>query len=71
MSHSLRKSNLQREGDDPFKMLERINDIAYKTYLLDKYQISATFNINDLSHYDVGDVDDDKLNLSTNSFKEG
>ena len=33
----------------------KINDNAYKLDLLGEYNISATFNISDLSHFDVGD----------------
>jgi hypothetical protein len=32
------------KGDDPFQILERINDNAYKMDLPDKYDVSATFN---------------------------
>jgi len=39
-----RRSNLMLKGDDPFQILERINDNAYKMDLPDKYDVSATFN---------------------------
>jgi hypothetical protein len=42
-------------GDDPFQVLERINDNAYKLDLPGEYNVSATFNVTDLSHFDVGD----------------
>ena len=42
-------------------MLERINDNAYKIDLLGEYNVSATFNISDLSLFDVGS--DSRLNL--------
>ena len=46
-------------------MLERINDNAYKLDLPSSYgNMSATFNVIDLSLYDVGD-------LRTNPFEEG
>ena len=32
-----RKSKIQPRGDDPFKVLERINDNAYKVYLTNEY----------------------------------
>jgi len=32
------------KGDDPFQILERINNNAYKIDLPDKYDVSATFN---------------------------
>ena len=46
-------------------MLERINDNAYKIDLPSKYgNVSATFNVADLSLYDAGDS-------RTNLFEEG
>jgi len=50
-----RKSKLQPRGDGPFQILERINDNAYKVDLLGEYGVSATFNISDLTLFDVGD----------------
>ena len=35
-------------------MLERINDNAYKIDLPGEYNVSATFNVSDLSLFDVG-----------------
>ena len=46
-------------------MLERINDNAYKLDLLSEYNVSASFNVSDLSPFDVGD------DLRTNPFQEG
>jgi hypothetical protein len=40
---------------DHSKILERINDNAYKVDLLGKCSVSATFNIFYLSLFDVGD----------------
>ena len=52
-------------GDGPFQVLERINDNAYKIDLPSHYgNVSATFNVSDLSLYDAGDS-------RTNLFKEG
>ena len=56
-----RRSKLHPRGDGPFQVLERINDNAYKLDLLGEYNISATFNVSDLSHFDVGD--DSRTNL--------
>ena len=39
----------------PFQILERINDNAYKLDLPGEYNISATFNVSDLSPFHVGD----------------
>ena len=51
-----RKSKLQQRGDGPFQVLERINDNAYKIDLPSSYgNVSATFNVADLSLFDVAD----------------
>jgi len=50
-----RKSKLQPRGDGPFQILERINDNAYKVDLPGEYGVSVTFNISDLTLFDVGD----------------
>lgn len=49
-----RKSKLQAHVDDPFQVLEKINDSANKVDLLGKDQVSETFNEFDLSPFDVG-----------------
>ena len=53
-------------GDGPFQILERINDNAYRVDLLGEYNVSATFNVADLSPFDVGDAFDSR----TNPFEE-
>jgi hypothetical protein len=50
-----RRSKLHPRGDGPFQVLERINDNAYKLDLPGEYNISATFNVSDLSLFDVCD----------------
>jgi hypothetical protein len=50
-----RRSKLHPRGDGSFQVLERINDNAYKLDLPGEYNISATFNVSDLSLFDVGD----------------
>jgi len=50
-----RKSKLAPKEDGPFQVIQRINDNAYKIDLLDKYSVSDTFNIVDLSPYDAGE----------------
>ena len=50
-----RRSKIHPRGDDPFQVLERINDNTYKLDLSGEYNISATFNVSDLSPFDVGD----------------
>ena len=61
---SQRRSKLLPRGDGPFQVLERINDNAYKLDLPGEYNVSATFNVTDLSPFDVGDA------LRTNPFQE-
>ncbi|KAH9698149.1 Endonuclease [Citrus sinensis] len=59
-----RKSKLLPRGDGPFQVLERINDNAYKLDLPGEYNVSATFNVSDLSPFDVG------VDLRTNPLQE-
>jgi hypothetical protein len=49
-----RRFKLLPRGDGPFQVLERINDNAYKLDLPGEYNVSATFNVTDLSPFDVG-----------------
>ena len=51
---SKRASKLMPRGDGPFQVLQRVNDNAYKIDLPGEYQVSATFNVSDLSPCDVG-----------------
>ena len=50
-----RRSKLLPRGDGPFQVLERINDNAYKLDLPGQYNVSATFNVPDLSPFDTGE----------------
>jgi hypothetical protein len=43
----LRKSKLMFRADGPFKILEKINDNAYKLELSPEFGVSPTFNISD------------------------
>jgi len=52
---------LQPRGDGPFQVLERINDNTYKIDLLGEYGVSATFNVVDLTLFDIDF--DSRLNL--------
>ncbi|KAI3448669.1 hypothetical protein Pfo_005334 [Paulownia fortunei] len=61
-----RRSKLLPRGDGPFQVVERINDNAYKLELPGEYGVSASFNVSDLSPFDVGYQD-----LRTNPFQEG
>nr|GEW36483.1 reverse transcriptase [Tanacetum cinerariifolium] len=53
-----RSGNLKPRGDGPFCVLKKINDNAYKIELPCHYNVSATFNVADLSPY-KGDIDDE------------
>jgi translation initiation factor IF-1 len=50
-----RKTKLHPRGDGPFQILEKINDNAYKVDLPGEYKVLATFNVSDLSPFDVGE----------------
>jgi hypothetical protein len=53
----LRKSKLISRVDSPFKILEKINDNAYKLELPPEFGVSPTFNISDLRPY-LGEEDE-------------
>jgi hypothetical protein len=71
------KSKLSPRGDRPFRVLEKINDNAYKIKLPPDYtDISSTFNVKDLlsfvdefesrmTHFQEGEVDE---NIPSNIF---
>ncbi|KAG8472929.1 hypothetical protein CXB51_035050 [Gossypium anomalum] len=48
-----------------FQVLEKVNDNAYKLDLPGEYNMSATFNVSDLTPYE------DSVDLRTNLFQEG
>jgi hypothetical protein len=48
MISDLRKSKLISRSDGPFKILEKINDNAYKLEFPLEFRVSPTFNISDL-----------------------
>jgi hypothetical protein len=52
----------------PFKVLEKINDNAYKLELPPEFGVSPTFNISDLKPY-LGE--EDELGSRTTSIQEG
>jgi hypothetical protein len=64
----LRKSKLMFCADDPFKILEKINDNAYKVELPPEFGVSPTLNISDLWHY-LGE--EDEVSSRTMSNQEG
>jgi hypothetical protein len=53
----LRKSKLMSRVNGPFKILEKINDNAYKLELPPEFGVSPTFNISYLRPY-LGEEDD-------------
>jgi hypothetical protein len=65
---ALRMSKLMPRADGPFKVLERINDNAYKLDLPVDFGVTPTFNIADLKPY-LGE--DDELELRTTQMQEG
>ncbi|GJY07054.1 RNA-directed DNA polymerase [Tanacetum coccineum] len=64
-----RFGKLKPRGDGPFRVLKKINDNAYKIKLPGHYNVSATFNVADLSPY-KGDSDDEPDSWSS-LFQEG
>jgi hypothetical protein len=61
---AIRIFKLQSRGDDSFQVLEWINNNVYKVDLLWENGVNATFNISDLSLFNVGD------DLRSNHFEE-
>ena len=55
-------------ADGPFKVLEKINENAYKLDLPAEFRVSPTFNVADLKPY-LGD--DDEMPSRTTSIQEG
>jgi hypothetical protein len=64
----LRKSKLMSRADGPFKILEKINDNAYKLELPLEFGVSPTFNISYLRPY-LGE--EDEVLSRTVSIQEG
>ena len=65
---NLRKSKLMPRVNGPFKVLEKINDNAYKFELPANFGVSPTFNIADLKPY-LGE--EDELPSGRAPFQEG
>ncbi|GJT19500.1 hypothetical protein Tco_0878206 [Tanacetum coccineum] len=57
---------LKLRADRPFRVQKKINDNPYKIELLGHYNVSASFNVSDLSPYfgDSGDDEDSWTSLS-------
>ena len=59
-------------ANGPFQIVEKVNDNAYKIELPGNYNVSATFNVQDLSPYledNFGDGED--LDLRANPPQQG
>jgi hypothetical protein len=63
-----RKSKLSARIDGPFKILEKVNDNAYKLELPSSYGVSSTFNVADLIPFHEEDM---LPSLRTSFSKEG
>ena len=64
----LRKSKLLLRAEGPFKVLEKVNDNAYKLELPADFGVSPTFNIADLRPY-LGE--EDEFESRTTQMQEG
>jgi hypothetical protein len=64
----LRKSKLMPRADGPFKIIEKINDNAYKLELPPEFRVSPIFSISDLRPY-LGE--EDELESRTTPIQEG
>ena len=56
-------------GDDPYKIVQRVRDNAYKVELSDDMNISTTFNVEDLTPY-IEDEDEDVGDFKANPLQE-
>ncbi|GKE19491.1 RNA-directed DNA polymerase [Tanacetum coccineum] len=61
--------HLQPRADGPFRVLKKINDNAYKIDLPGTYNVSATFNVADLSPY-VTDTDNSEEEMSEDAKQD-
>ena len=52
---TLRQSKLQPRADGPFRVLEKLNDNAYRIELPDHYGVHPAFNVADLTPFLAGD----------------
>jgi hypothetical protein len=64
----LRKCKLMFRADGPFKILEKINNNAYKLELPPEFGVSSTFNISDLRPYLR---EEDEVSSTTTTNQEG
>ena len=64
---SQRKTKLHPRGDNPYQVLEKINNTAYKIGLLGEFSVHSTFNVADFNPFDLGN---DFSNSRTNLFEK-
>ncbi|GJS85726.1 reverse transcriptase domain-containing protein [Tanacetum coccineum] len=64
-----RFGKLKPRGDGPFRVFKKINDNAHKIELPGHYNVSATFNVADLSPYKRDS--DDEPDSGSSLFQEG
>ena len=50
-----RKSKLSPRRDEPFRVLEKINNNTYSLKIQGEFKVSPTFNVSDLAPYIAGD----------------
>lgn len=62
-----RKNKLMPSADGPFRIVESVNNNAYKIDLPGENGVSATFNVHDLKPYED---DEDSLDLKRNLLQE-
>ena len=67
---SRRKNKFMPRGDGPFKILEKVNDNAYKLELPGDMGVSHTFNVGDLIPYLDDEEDGDDLRANHNQEGE-
>jgi len=65
-----KKKKLMTREDDPYKILQRLGDNAYKTEFSGDMNISSTFNVGDLAPY-IEDEDERIEDLRENSLQMG
>ena len=70
MFQSRRKNKLIARGDDPFKILQKVNDNAYKLELPRDMGVSLTFNVCDLTPYLDDEENGDDLRVNHNQKGE-
>ena len=65
---SRRKSKLMTRADDPYKIVQRVGDNAYKVELSSNINKITTFNVRDLTPY-IEDEDDGNEDLRANPLQ--